>query len=287
LLVLAITITLIVVDKYRKNERRLPGGDRESYIASHMSSEIPQATGLVVSGATVTNLKSGELFEVPGSRGTCFALSPKGYLLTNKHVVEEYAKLTRADATLEEAVAKMSCRIKPNLWVYFAKEKYDAKVIYTSGKYDIAVLKVEHEGPYFRLASNPSIIQGTRVYALGFPAVSSQPLSVEAAIQRMTRKLSENVESVLDESVFRYTISDGIVSLLRSELGIEYIQHSAAISGGNSGGPLIYEDGGVLGLNTLVAFDDEKPGVGVKYYALGLSQALDELKRKVPEVFSR
>ena len=145
----------------------------------------------------------------------------------------------------------------------------------------MAVLKVDREGPYFRINRKPNIAQGTHIYAMGFPAASSEPLSVEAAIQRSARKLSESVESVLDESDFRYSITDGIVSLLRTELGTEYIQHSAPISGGNSGGPLIYDDGSVIGINTLVAFDREKAGVGVKYYALSLNQVLSELQRNV------
>ncbi len=96
--------------------------------------------------------------------------------------------------------------------------------------------------------------------------------------------MSENVETVLDESDFRYSITDGIISTLRSELGTEYIQHSAPISGGNSGGPLIYEDGSVIGINTLVTFDKGQAGVGVKYYALSLNQALAEISRNVPEL---
>ena len=156
--------------------------------------------------------------------------------------------------------------------------------IYTSGSYDMAVLKVERVGPYFRLATEPQIIQGTHIYALGFPAASSQNLSVEGAIQKSMRKVSENVESVLDESDFRYSITDGIISLVRHEAGEEYIQHSAQISGGNSGGPLIYADGSVIGINTLMTFDEKKPGVGVKYYALSIGQAAKELRKKVPEL---
>jgi S1-C subfamily serine protease len=287
---LLVTLTasaIFVVNKYRSDGLRLVSVSQNTYIDSHMSKDIPRATGLVVSGASVTNLKSGELFEVPGSRGTCFALDSKGYLLTNRHVVEEYVKLTRADATIEEVQAKASCRIKPELWVYFAKDKYEAKVIYMSGKYDVAVLKVDRDGPCFRLNSNTNIIQGTHIYALGFPAASSEPLSVEGAIQRSTRKLSENVESVLDDSDYRYSITDGIVSMLRTELSIEYIQHSAPISGGNSGGPLIYDDGSVIGINTLVSFGKENAGVGVKYYAVSVNQALNEISRKVPDIFSK
>ena len=70
--------------------------------------------------------------------------------------------------------------------------------------------------------------------------------------------------------------------MLRTERGTQYIQHSAPISGGNSGGPLIYEDGSVIGINTLVAFDRDKAGVGVKYYAISVNQLLSELQRNVP-----
>jgi len=76
-------------------------------------------------------------------------------------------------------------------------------------------------------------------------------------------------------------------SLVRNEAGTEYIQHSAAISGGNSGGPLIYEDGTVLGINTLVTFDEKRPGVGVKYYAVSLNQAIAELRRNVPQLITK
>jgi S1-C subfamily serine protease len=284
LLVLLGAAAFVLADWYRRGEWRAAGTGHTPYVNSQTSVEIPRAIGLVVAAASVTNLKTGEMIEVPGSRGTCFALSPSGYLLTNRHVVDEYVKLTRADAKIDEIVQKQQCRIKPRLWVYFAKEKYEAKVVHMNTKYDIAILKVEREGPYFRLCTRPKIVQGTHIFALGFPVASSEPLSVEGAVQRGARKLSETVESVLDESDYRYSITDGIVSLLRSELGVEYIQHSASISGGNSGGPLIYDDGSVLGVNTLVAFDKEKPGVGVKYYAVNLRQVVKELSRNIPDL---
>jgi S1-C subfamily serine protease len=284
LLVLLGAAAFFLADWYRRGEWRRSGTSRSPYVNSQVSSEIPRAIGLVVAAASVTNLKTGEMIEVPGSRGTCFALSPSGYLLTNRHVVDEYVKLTRADAKIDEIVQKQQCRIKPRLWVYFAKDKYEAKVVHMSTKYDIAILKVERDGPYFRLSTRPKIVQGTHIFALGFPVASSEPLSVEGAIQRSTRKLSETVESVLDESDYRYSITDGIVSLLRSELAVEYIQHSASISGGNSGGPLIYDDGTVLGVNTLVAFDKQQPGVGVKYYAVNVRQVQKELSRNIPDL---
>jgi S1-C subfamily serine protease len=262
-------------------------GGQPGYIASHTSADIARATGLVVCGGTITSLKSGEVIERALSRGTCFSLNPRGFLLTNKHVVDDYLRIMKAEAAREEAEKTWACRIEPALWVYFAKDRYDAKVVYVSNKFDIAVLKVERGGPYFRLSTSPEVVQGTRVYAIGFPAASSQPLSLEAAIQRWTRKLGEQADDDFDESDYRYSITDGIVSLLRSELRVDYIQHSASISAGSSGGPLIYEDGTMIGINTLVSFEGQKAGVGVKYYAIAVNQAMNELKRKIPDLLPK
>ena len=41
----------------------------------------------------------------------------------------------------------------------------------------------------------------------------------------------------------------------------------------------------MIGINTLMTFDEKKPGVGVKYYAISISQALAELRRRVPQLF--
>ena len=114
---------VFLVDKYRKSELRLSGFFQAPHIDSHMSSDIPQATGLVVSSATVTDLRSGNLVEVPGSRGTCFALNPKGHLLTNKHVVQEYLRLTRADAGLEELLARQAAAASSRISGFISRRR--------------------------------------------------------------------------------------------------------------------------------------------------------------------
>jgi V8-like Glu-specific endopeptidase len=51
--------------------------------------------------------------------------------------------------------------------------------------------------------------------------------------------------------VFPKTVSAGIVSSIREMDGAKWIQHTAAISHGNSGGPLLNSRGQVVGMNTL------------------------------------
>jgi S1-C subfamily serine protease len=50
-----------------------------------------------------------------------------------------------------------------------------------------------------------------------------------------------------------YTISTGIISQIRNVDGVKIFQHTAPISPGNSGGPLLNSKGEVIGINTLTA----------------------------------
>jgi len=101
-----------------------------------------------------------------------------------------------------------------------AKYRVD-KIINFSEKYDLAILKVDIAGnDYFEFADK--VVKGEKVYAIG---------------------------SALGE--LNGSITGGIVSSPSRKVGvIDCIQMDAAISNGNSGGPLVNEYGEVVGINS-------------------------------------
>jgi serine protease Do len=105
-----------------------------------------------------------------------------------------------------------------------------ARALYRSAEQDIAVLKLEKAPPALKplpvLAASPGA--GDKVYAIGSPGLGAEVLDL--------------------------TISEGLVSSSSRKLkGGLYLQHSAAVNPGNSGGPLLDEHGRVAGLVTLKA----------------------------------
>ena len=108
--------------------------------------------------------------------------------------------------------------------------KVRATVIFRSPGDDVAVLRLEkvpeHLKPLAVAASDGAA--GERVFAIGSPG--------------------------LGRDVLEQSISEGLISSPRRKLeGKEWMQHSAAVNPGNSGGPLLNEHCQVVGLVTLKA----------------------------------
>lgn len=108
--------------------------------------------------------------------------------------------------------------------------EFDAKLSLSDPRSDLAVLRVETKGeklPFASLKPSESIEVGDIVIAIGNPFGVGQ------------------------------SVTSGIVSALaRSSLNINafnfFIQTDAAVNPGNSGGPLVAMDGGIIGINTAI-----------------------------------
>ena len=146
-----------------------------------------------------------------------------GYVLTNNHVVEDMDNI----------------RVK-----LFNKREYDAKIIGSDPKSDLAILKIEAENlRQLKLGDSDKLRVGEWVMAVGSP-------------------FSENLS---------HTVTTGIVSalgrsnIIRGQSYEDFIQTDAAINPGNSGGALLNMQGELIGINTAIAtggYERGNRGVG-------------------------
>lgn len=118
-----------------------------------------------------------------------------------------------------------------------------AEIVYSNPAHDIAVLRPSEKGAVregFALAKVPARDQQT-VIATGFPGLVGRPS------YQTTRGYVSNESFRLDDG----------------PRVLEYVQHTAPIDPGSSGGPLTDERGLVLGVNTLKVAGREGVGLAV------------------------
>jgi S1-C subfamily serine protease len=159
--------------------------------------------------------------EVGGGSG--FFISADGYIVTNKHVVDddnaEYTVLTNDG------------------------KKYDAEILAKDGTLDVAILKVKDGGfPYLSIGDSDKLKPGQTVIAIG------------NALAEFRNSVSVGVVSGLSRSVVAGDMFG------RSEQLEDVIQTDAAINPGNSGGPLLDIAGRVVGVNVAVSRGAENIG---------------------------
>ena len=174
----------------------------------------------------------------PGNgSGTGFLIDKEGYILTNNHVVEN------AD------VIKITLQ---------NEKKYEAKLIGSDSKTDIALLKIVNTDsksfPYLTLGNSENVEVGEWVVAIG------NPFGLD------------------------HTVTAGVVSAKARNIGAgpydEYIQTDASINPGNSGGPLLNMNGEVIGINTAIySRTGGNVGIGFTIPIKMASDILDELKK--------
>jgi serine protease Do len=152
--------------------------------------------------------------EMRQSLGSGVIVDPKGYIITNNHVVEGAMKI------------KVSVP---------GGEEYTAKVIGTDVISDIAVIKIngKKDFPYAKIGNSKSMRVGDWVIAIGSPFGLDQ--SVTAGIISATGRTFVNGEGP-DNAQFN-----------------DYLQTDASINRGNSGGPLVNMNAEVVGINSFIS----------------------------------
>ncbi|MGB9851450.1 MAG: S1C family serine protease [Candidatus Kapaibacteriota bacterium] len=153
-----------------------------------------------------------ERYQVQGL-GSGFIISPDGYILTNHHVAGNASKII---VTTTEG------------------KKYDAKLIAADELTDVALLKIEGDNfPYLKLGNSDDVIVGEWVIAMGNPFglfdLNMKPTVTVGVVS------NKGINITQDNRIYK-----------------GMIQTDAAISSGNSGGPLLNSLGEVIGINTMI-----------------------------------
>jgi 2-alkenal reductase len=189
---------------------------------------------------------------VEGAQGSGFVISSKGYILTNSHVI------TNAGEVAGRAVKPAS-----HVFVEFSdRDRAPATVVGWDVYDDVGLIKVDPSGHRLTpvpLGDSSSVVVGEPVAAIGSPLGNEDSLSVGvvSAVHRAIRALT----------VARYNIVDAI-------------QTDAAITHGNSGGPLFDARGRVIGINAQIR---SQSGTG-NDSGVGFAVPIDAAKRSVSQL---
>jgi len=172
------------------------------------------------------------------SLGSGVIVDAKGYILTNRHVVE---KADRIRVKLQD---------EPT-----GAPGHDAKVIGTDQETDLAVIKidVDHPLPAAKLGNSDGMQVGDWVLAIGSPFGLQE--TVTAGI------VSAKGRNIVPNRQFQ-----------------SFIQTDAAINPGNSGGPLVNMAGEVIGINTAILTETQSyAGVGFAMPSKTVAEVYNQL----------
>jgi serine protease Do len=166
-------------------------------------------------GGQMPDMQGGDDGQVRESLGSGFIVDPKGYIITNYHVIEKadkiYVKLSTDPDNQDEG--------RP------------ARVIGTDKATDLAVIKIDTSTPLptVKLGNSDTAQVGDWVEAIGSPFSYSQTVTA-GIISAKNRTLDRGASGQFQH----------------------FIQTDAAINPGNSGGPLLNMNGEVIGINTAI-----------------------------------
>ena len=236
---------------------------------------------LVNAGVYVTDgyefQKMQDLGDLAWSAGSGFFVGEKGqdpqFIVTNAHVVNDYYATGEGESITiytgyyyNNAYPIVIIAESAELRIYYDQNDYDVAYIEAMGdmnKVDLAVLRLRnatnkrHALPIMVPTED---MVGNTVYTVGFPSNADNYFTDGS-------KYGIGDVTVHKGSITKFAINSG--------KGIERIAIDATVQHGNSGGPLVTEEGYVIGVNTNVystsPYDNQ---IEADYYALNASEVV-------------
>jgi putative serine protease PepD len=179
--------------------------------------------------------------------GTGIVLNSKGLILTNDHVVKDAESIT-VNSAHDDSLTRA------------------AKLVGEEANEDLALIQINPAGMGLKplaFASSSAAQVGDQVYAIGNPYGLEETLT-KGIISALGRQIS---------APDGHAITDAI-------------QTDAALNPGNSGGPLINEEGAVIGVNSQIASEESSSagsqpgstGVGFAVSSNTVAQAIQKIE---------
>ncbi len=180
--------------------------------------------------------------------GSGYIISSDGYILTNHHVAGNASKIV---VTLSGG------------------EKYDAEIIGSDMASDVALLKIDAKNlPFLTLGNSDNVLVGEWSIAFGNPF----GLFDKNAKPTVTVGVVSNIGvNFVQEDNPNFRVYKGM------------IQTDAAISSGNSGGPLVNSLGEVIGMNTVI-FSTAQSNQGAGSIGIGFAIPINRVKNIVDKL---
>lgn len=210
------------------------------------------------------------------SRGSGFFIGKSGenpqYIVTNCHVIDSYLEADKGenfvdlykydDQNVPVYIVAQSCEMR----IYYSQDDYDIAYVDCYGDendVDLAVLRLNEptsKRRALKLADISESMVGDTAYTVGYPGNADNVLTGAS-------KYGVDDATVHKGSISRIVTNEG--------KGVQRISTDATIQHGNSGGPLVSEDGYVLGVNTntfSTTRDDDAQEVD--YYAISSNELM-------------
>lgn len=180
--------------------------------------------------------------------GSGFIVDPRGYILTNNHVVEGATRIyVKLAGEPDDGTSRM--------------QGHPATVVGVDTETDVAVIKIDTSTPLptIKLGNSEGTQVGDWVLAIGSPFDLSQTVSA-GIVSAKDRAINER---------------DGAGAPKQFQ---RFIQTDAAINPGNSGGPLVDMTGAVIGMNTAIYTQSgSSAGIGFAMPSVVLAKVYNDL----------